>query len=85
MDALLLADDFIVEEECLDGHIAEQKAEAHVELLRLEVDILLPDRDGLHVLADTLNRAFKNLLNLIISVRAKRLVIILQEGQVTLP
>ena len=68
---LLLGDGVIVEEGCLNSDVAEQEAEAHMELLGLKVNILLPNRSGLHVLSNTLNCAFKYLLNLVIGVSAK--------------
>ena len=70
---LLLADVLVVDEERLHRHVAQQEAEAHVELFRLKVDVLLPDRSCLHVLSNTLNCPLKYLLNLIVSVRAKSL------------
>ena len=68
---LLLGDGIKVEKWCLNGDVAEQKAEAHVELLCFKVDILQPDRGCLHVFSDTLNCAFKYLLNLVISISSK--------------
>ena len=80
-----MSDGLIVEERCLDGDVAEEEAEAHVELRSLEIDVLLPDRGGFHVLSDTLNCAFEHLLDLLVGVLAQRRMVMLQEGQIAFP
>ena len=40
---LLLANGFIINQKRLYGNVAQQKAESHVELLCLKIDILLPN------------------------------------------
>lgn len=74
---LLLALNVDVEKECLDGSEAEEEAKAHVELLSLEVNILLPDRASFHVTTNALNGAFKYLLNLLVGIGAQECVLLL--------
>jgi len=74
-----------VEEQSLDGDEAEEEAEAHVELRRLEVDVLLPDWTRLHVLAHTLDSAFKHLFDLGVCLAPQKCAVVLQERQVVVP
>ena len=75
----------VVDEERLHRDVTQQEAEAHVELFRLKVDVLLPDRSCLHVLSNTLNCPLKYLLNLIVGVGAKSLRVLKKEVEITFP
>ena len=76
---LLLVDMLVVEEKCLHRNVAQQEAKAHMELFCFEVDVLLPNRSRFHVFSNTLDCPLKNLLNLIISIGAKRLRVLKKE------
>lgn len=82
---VLLALTFGIEQKRLDSNVAQEEAEAHVQLLCLEVDILLPDCPCFHVTTNALNGAFKYLLNLFVGIGPQVMVLFLEEREVIVP
>jgi len=82
---VLLIDLINLEERSLDGSEAEEEAEAHVEHLCLEVDVLDPDLSRFHVLADVLDCSFKELLDQLVALGPEDLLVVLQELDIARP